>query len=449
MIRVAIVGAGLLGSAVAYQLACRGATVTVLETDRPAAGTSGATFAWLNAQDKAPADYFALNVAGIAEYASLTPALGTDWHHPGGDLVLGRGAAIETLRERIARHEAQGYPVRTLDRAELAALEPGLDPGDDGLLVAHFHGEAWIDPPLLIGRLLEAAGAAGAHVRSGVTVEGFEVSGGHVTGTRLAGGERLAAEAVVLAAGPANERLAATVGVRLPMAPSPGLLALTEPVAVGLGHVVHAGDVAFRPDGGGRLMLSSRSIDAALEPATRELAPDAEPVAEVLARAARVVPALRRRAGRARAGRGQIGPGGRSAGGRLRARDREPVPAREPQRSDARGAPRPARRVGAARPDRGAARAVSADALPGGGLTDDGASGASGRPRIAEYERLYLDGIIDGVALVAFDANACPACLAVSDRSYLPSGLPALPIADCTSPTGCRCRYEPNVTVYE
>lgn len=68
---------------------------------------------------------------------------------------------------------------------------------------------------------------------------------------------------------------------------------------------------------------------------------------------------------------------------------------------------------------------------------------------IAELQRLYLDGVIDGVALVAADANACPACLALADRSYLPSGLPALPIDGCSGPTGCRCRYEPNVTVYE
>jgi hypothetical protein len=70
-------------------------------------------------------------------------------------------------------------------------------------------------------------------------------------------------------------------------------------------------------------------------------------------------------------------------------------------------------------------------------------------PLIAEYQRLYLEGVIDGVALVAADANACPTCLAVTDRSYLPSGLPALPLASCTGPAGCRCRYEPNVTVYE
>jgi hypothetical protein len=76
-------------------------------------------------------------------------------------------------------------------------------------------------------------------------------------------------------------------------------------------------------------------------------------------------------------------------------------------------------------------------------------SGGPGESGVGELMRLYLDGVIDGVALVAADSNACPACLAVSDRSYLPNGLPSLPIDGCTSANGCRCRYEPNVTVYE
>jgi hypothetical protein len=68
---------------------------------------------------------------------------------------------------------------------------------------------------------------------------------------------------------------------------------------------------------------------------------------------------------------------------------------------------------------------------------------------IQRLQQMYLDGGIDGVALVAAGSNACPACLTVSDIVYMPSKLPALPIAGCTSPAGCRCRYEPSVTVYE
>ena len=77
---------------------------------------------------------------------------------------------------------------------------------------------------------------------------------------------------------------------------------------------------------------------------------------------------------------------------------------------------------------------------------------STGEPRaelIARLQALYLEGGIDGVALVARGSDACAACLEVTDRVYLPTHLPPLPIEGCSRPGGCRCRYEPSVTVYE
>jgi hypothetical protein len=68
---------------------------------------------------------------------------------------------------------------------------------------------------------------------------------------------------------------------------------------------------------------------------------------------------------------------------------------------------------------------------------------------IERLQQLYHDGVIDGVALVAADANACQPCASVADRVYLPSQLPRLPIEDCGRAGGCRCRHEPSFTVYE
>jgi glycine/D-amino acid oxidase-like deaminating enzyme len=293
MSRVLVVGAGLLGSAVTYHLARAGTAVTVVDAGRPGGGTSGASFAWLNAQDKTPEAYFALNVEGLAEHARLAATIGTDWFHPGGDLIVGRGEGIGAVHDRIARHAAQGYPVRSLTRYELLDLEPELEPGDGELVVGHFTDEAWIDPPILIGRLLAAARSGGAEVRPDAPVQQVLVAAGRAIGVELDGGERVNADTVVVAAGPASEAVASTAGVDLPMRPSPGLLVISEPIAAGIGHVVHAGDIALRPDGGGRLMLASRTVDAALDPATRSVAIDAEPVTAILERAARLVPALR------------------------------------------------------------------------------------------------------------------------------------------------------------
>lgn len=69
--------------------------------------------------------------------------------------------------------------------------------------------------------------------------------------------------------------------------------------------------------------------------------------------------------------------------------------------------------------------------------------------RGAEFQRLFDEGTIEGVAVVAADAEACATCGAVADRVYAPRKLPRLPIEACTSARGCRCRYEPAVTVVE
>lgn len=290
--RIVVVGAGVLGASVAWHLARRGASPTVVEAGRPGHGTSGASFAWVNAQDKQPAGYFALNAEGVVAYPALAAALGDDWYHPGGDLIVAIGEAVAPLDERIARHRALDYPVRRLDRPAVAALEPDLVPPAGDLVAAHFETEAWIDAPVFVERLLGAALAAGARTVRG-TVVGFETAGGRVTAVRTADGDRVAADIVVLAAGPATERLAATLGVTVPMAPTPGLLAVTAPTTVRIAHVVHTGDVAIRGAGAGRLMLSSRELDASLDPDIRALDPDAEPATELLARARRVIPALR------------------------------------------------------------------------------------------------------------------------------------------------------------
>jgi len=68
---------------------------------------------------------------------------------------------------------------------------------------------------------------------------------------------------------------------------------------------------------------------------------------------------------------------------------------------------------------------------------------------VSRFQQLYTDGLIDGVALVAADANACSACTELADTLYLPGRLPEIPIVSCATDGGCRCRYEASFTVYE
>ena len=68
---------------------------------------------------------------------------------------------------------------------------------------------------------------------------------------------------------------------------------------------------------------------------------------------------------------------------------------------------------------------------------------------ISRFQKLYLGGDIDGVAVVAADATRCDACGQFDGQMYTPSTLPVVPVEDCSRNGGCRCRYEANFTVYE
>ena len=56
-INVTVIGAGIVGSAIAYTLAKRGATVTVIDKGRPGGGATSHSFAWINATAKNPRRY--------------------------------------------------------------------------------------------------------------------------------------------------------------------------------------------------------------------------------------------------------------------------------------------------------------------------------------------------------------------------------------------------------
>jgi glycine/D-amino acid oxidase-like deaminating enzyme len=227
--------------------------------------------------------------------------------------LVGLGATGATVEERIARHEARGYPLRRLDREGIATLEPDLALVPDGaaggatggaaggaaggtatgeIVAAHFTDEAWIAVPTLVGRLLRVARGRHATVMVGDPVTELEVRAGRVAGVRLESGASVPGDLVVLAAGPATGALAERVGMRLPMAPTPGLLAVSGPVSAGVERVVHAGSVAMRPDGGGRIMLSSRAIDATLDPSAEASRVPDGPALDLLGRGAALLPEL-------------------------------------------------------------------------------------------------------------------------------------------------------------
>ena len=84
---VAVIGAGIVGSSVAYRLSEGGAAVVLIDGAGPGTGTTSTSFAWVNANNKLPREYFELNLAGMREHGRLRDELGGGWLHPTGNLI--------------------------------------------------------------------------------------------------------------------------------------------------------------------------------------------------------------------------------------------------------------------------------------------------------------------------------------------------------------------------
>jgi glycine/D-amino acid oxidase-like deaminating enzyme len=302
--RVLVIGAGVVGASIAYRLAGRGVRVTLLERALPGGGTSASSFAWVNSNEKPPLAYHRLNAESLLAHRRLRDDLQADlrsgpagqpgiaWLHEGGGLewaVTEEGRA--RLLEKAGRLQAWGYRIEVIDVPAVRALEPHLRL--DGLTAATFcPDEAWVDAPAMVACLVAAAQAQGAEVRSGTAgeVRAFEHDGDRVAGVRVASGERLVGEHVVVAAGRWTDRVAGLAGIEVPLAPTCGLLAVTSVIDRGVSRVVHVPGMHFRPDPSGGLVLQSGATDATVTMET-PADPDLPGCKELLARLVHFLPA--------------------------------------------------------------------------------------------------------------------------------------------------------------
>jgi glycine/D-amino acid oxidase-like deaminating enzyme len=272
-VRVVVIGAGIVGVSVAAGLAERGAQVTLLDRDEPGRGTTATSFAWVNANGKEPAPYFALNRAGLEAHHRLADAGGT-WLGRGGHVEIAvEEAHLRELRERRDRLLEYGYEAEQIAVDRAHELLPDMRVPDDARLIVHFHREAHAFPPAYVAAMLDRARAAGAEVRTGVAVTGLRGTGAGGADVTLADGRVLRADRVVSAVGRWSAEVGALAGVSVPMRQfeepgdiTVGYLAETNPLPVRLERVVTTPWLNVRPAEGGRLLLQALDLDATADP---------------------------------------------------------------------------------------------------------------------------------------------------------------------------------------
>jgi sarcosine oxidase subunit beta len=87
---VVVIGAGVIGCSIAYHLARRGVSVTVIDANGVATGTSSATLGLVWVQRKNPAEYMELNWLSSKLHAELARTFDEDveLNQPGASLRI-------------------------------------------------------------------------------------------------------------------------------------------------------------------------------------------------------------------------------------------------------------------------------------------------------------------------------------------------------------------------
>ena len=264
---VAVVGGGVIGLSVAWRAAERGLRVIVLERDQPGGGAS-----WVAAGMIAPISearpkeqsLLALSLESARLYpgfvADLRDASGRDPGYLGcGTLAAARDRdEAEALERELEMRLSLGLSVRRLRPSEARRLEPGLAPAVR--LALDVPDDHVIDPHALTGALEEALRRAGGVLRSRCEVAEVVVCDGRVGGVRLASGESVAADQVLVAAGVWSASLPGIAPhARVPLRPVKGqTLRMHDPSGPGLlTHVLRMSPGYVVPRGDGRYVLGA------------------------------------------------------------------------------------------------------------------------------------------------------------------------------------------------
>ncbi len=257
---VAVIGGGVIGLSVAWRAAQRGLRVTVLERAEPGDGASrvaAGMIAPISEASLKEEPLLRLSQASARAYPAFVDELRDASGLDPGYLACGTLAAArdrdeaEALDRELAVRTELGLPVRRLLASEARRLEPGLAPALR--LALDVPDDHVIDPRALTLALAEALRRAGGELRTGDEVAEVLVSQDRVNGVRLAGGDEVVAEQVLIAAGAWSSWLPgipeqASVPVRpvkgqtLQMHDPTGPGLLTRVLRMSRGYVVPRGD---------------------------------------------------------------------------------------------------------------------------------------------------------------------------------------------------------------
>ena len=287
---VVVVGAGVIGSSIAYQLAREGVKVMVFDRGVIGGEATGASAGMIMPHPfrSTPKPYSTLAV----ESARLFPALSDELrdrtgmdigYRPAGLLRVAFDDAGEQdlRRERAAQIEA-GRVVSWLEPGAALDIEPFLNPKIRAAI--YYAGDHQVEPLVLAQALMRAAADRGAVLRERAAIDRLLIDGDRVLGVALTG-ETVQAGEVVIANGAWAGAWAHTLKTPIPIRPVRGQVVALRTAGTSVRAVVSGGDGWLLTKASGLIYAGTT-----LEEVGFDARPTAEGVAGILSHVPRLVP---------------------------------------------------------------------------------------------------------------------------------------------------------------
>lgn len=271
----AVIGAGLVGSAVALGLARAGRRVVLLDEGEDRWHASGGNFGlvWVQGKGATSSTYAAWTRAAAEAWPAFADDLGevagidVAYRKTGGLSLFLDEADLEARATVIKRMHNQPAPgandTEILHAAELHRLVPGLGPKVVGASFCPHDGHT--EPLRLLQALQTALVREGGSIRRGFRVSGIEAGGGFRVQSESC---TIEAASVVLAAGLGNAALAPLVGLTAPLRPERGQILVTQRLPEFCPYACHR----FRQTADGTVMLGDTHEAVGLDTGTTQAA---------------------------------------------------------------------------------------------------------------------------------------------------------------------------------
>ena len=226
---VVVIGGGVIGCAIAYELATAGLDVVLLESGELGSGSTCRAAGGVRASFSDPVN-IEMGRRGLEVYASFAQRLGQDidFRRHGYLFSLSDEQSVASFEASVALQRSLGLRSRFVTAAEARCLSPFLRT-EDALAHVFSPDDAQATPDAVVQGYARAARRAGARLRTGSPVVGIEVDAGAVAGVRTAS-TTYRAPTVVCAAGAWSRQVGAMAGVDLPVTPSRRVVAFTAPL---------------------------------------------------------------------------------------------------------------------------------------------------------------------------------------------------------------------------